>query len=230
MQQNSTDSRLMQTDFPEKGAQVDVSIVGGGWSVTKVDLNRLPGIVIGVNDAPFYLPKPPEHCLSMDRLWAEGRWTQLNELHGKSPKTLVWLRRSAVQNIVERPDWLRVFDNELDGDMTDPHFGETPQINGENSGACALSLAYQFKPKRVFLFGFDMQKGPEGEPYWYPPYPWVAPTGATSAGKYRSWLPWFQRAAEAFRKAHIPVINVTVRTDLHAFPIEHPKILKHLHA
>jgi len=39
-----------------------------------------------------------------------------------------------------------------------------------NSGAAAISLAYHFGVKRIYLLGFDMQLGKNGYQHWHPHY------------------------------------------------------------
>lgn len=187
----------------------DVSVLGGGWSVKGegVDVSNLPGIVIGVNDAFRYAKV--DIILSMDRLWAENRWELL-----KLRETPVWLRRSAVQNIKERPDWLNIYecDNADEAALSD----KQDRLNGANSGFCAVNLAYLLRPKRLFLFGFDMRRGPAGEPYWYKPYEW-RPEGGTTQGKYRSWINQFSIAEDRFLAIGTEVYLIGERSLIQAF-------------
>jgi hypothetical protein len=193
-----------------------VSIVGGGWSVSEIDLSKIPGTIIAINDAAMHLPRC-HAIVSMDRLWTEHRWDTLRDL-----RVTTWLRRSAVQNIKDRAQpWLRVFecDHESIEFSTDPN-----RLNGTNSGTCGLNLAYLSRPRDLFLFGFDMQKGPKGEPYWYPPYEW-RPIGATSSGTYARWSKEFERVAQQFRAIGTRVTNVSSRSLIGAFPCTTPQLL-----
>jgi len=56
----------------------DITIVAGGWSVKQLDLTKLPGLIIGVNDSSVLLPRC-DIALSMDRLWSEARAPILRE-------------------------------------------------------------------------------------------------------------------------------------------------------
>lgn len=186
-----------------------ISILGGGWSAASVDKGRLPGMVIAVNDSAVLAPKV-DVAVSMDRLWAENRFTRLRERH--APK-IAWLRRSACKNIPAQ-DWVEVFEN----DHTSTDFAESRgTLNGTNSGFCALNLAYQLRPDRIFLFGFDMNRSPEGRPYWFADYPWAKPGGATSGGKYQAWASQFEAAARAFKIAGIEVLNASPSSAIKAF-------------
>lgn len=185
-----------------------ISILGGGWSAAGLDFERAPGFRIGVNDAAILAPC--EALVSMDRLWTENRWEDLL----RAPLDEIHLRRSAVQNIEPLPAFVRVFEN----DHTSVDFAETRgTLNGTNSGACALNLAYQRRPRRVILFGFDMNRSPDGRAYWFPDYPWAKPGGSTTAGKYRAWAAEFEVMAAAFRAAGIEVLNASPSSAITAF-------------
>ncbi len=192
-----------------------VSIIAGGWSASLVDMEQLPGLVIGVNESAVLVRC--DIALSMDRLWTEARWHQLEERAAPA-----YIRALALQNKPERPDWLQVFEN----DIYQPRLSETPDtLNGGNSGFCALNLAYTLKPRRIVLIGFDMSRGPNGEPYWHDPYPWAHPKGATKPGHFKRWIAQFTPAAEQCAAAGIEVLNVTTNSALTVFKRISPKDL-----
>lgn len=176
-----------------------VSVVGGGWSVSKIDLHRIPGHVIAINDAAVFLPHVHE-IVSMDRLWTEYRWKFLEE-----KQKLTWLRRSAVQNIDPGAlvaKWLRVFEcDHKSTQFTD----EVGILNGTNSGMCGFNRAVQCNPEIIYLFGFDMCAGPKGQVYWYPPYPW----SKNSNSKLSRWSREFDRAEHLCTAKGIRVINAS---------------------
>lgn len=186
-----------------------VAVFGGGWSVRGVDLNRIPAKeIIGVNDAAFYLPGVTA-IVSMDRLWTENRWSQLCDMAKPT-----WIRKSALKNIKERPDWLHPFENANNCNAMSEHFGD---LNGNNSGFCALNLAYLMKPKLIRLYGFDMNRGPDGVAYFYPPYPWAKPRGGTGDTRYAEWAAGFDVAALACANARIEVINMSKTSAITSF-------------
>lgn len=196
----------------------DITIVSGGWSVADIDLTKLVGFVIAVNDSGLLVPRA-DAVVSMDRLWTEHRWPKLMELGRKT-----WLRRSAVQNIpkidLNSATWLTVFEcNNETNDFSD----EPSRLNGTNSGACALNLAYLLKPRRLFLLGFDMNRSPKGRPYWYEPYPWANQNGGTSNKRYREWAAQFEQCAVSFRSTGTEVLNVSPRSAIDVFPKITPK-------
>jgi len=196
----------------------DITIVGGGWSVANIDLSKLVGFVIAVNDSAVLLPRF-DSIVSMDRLWTEHRWQALLDM-----KRETWLRRSAVQNISQADrvtaTWLNVFecDNE-----TNAFSDDATRLNGTNSGACALNLAYLLKPRRLFLLGFDMNRSSKGRPYWYPPYPWANQNGGTGAKRYKEWAGQFEENAAAFRSAGVEVFNVSPGSAIDVFQKITPK-------
>lgn len=198
----------------------DVTIIAGGWSVRNVNLTRLLGTVIAVNDSAIHAPNW-DICISMDRVWAENRWpTVICRSLEVSPHRQIWLRRSAVQNFEERGvdlntwPWVQVFECNHNSSK----FAVIPNtLNGTNSGACALNLAWRLKPKRVFLLGFDMNRDARGRAYWYPPYPWSNGPGSTSKGKYDSWSEQFGSAERDFNSIDCEVLNVSPGSALRNF-------------
>lgn len=202
----------------------DVTIIGAGWSVRNVDLSKLAGVVIAVNDSAIYAPRW-DFAVSMDRLWTEHRFDQLEAIIARDraadrqllPRREVWIRRSALQNLKHSAQlrWVRSF--ECDHESSEFTVSRDC-LNGTNSGACALNLAWRMSPTRVFLLGFDMNRDAADVPYWYPPYPWSKPLGSTSDGKYKAWAAQFEAAARAFRQIGCEVFNVSPSSAIASFP------------
>lgn len=209
----------------------DIVVVGGGWSVGQCDRKKLEYKLrntasIGVNDSAILLPC--RYALSMDRLWTEGRWRQVQL---KFSDHSVWIRKGVAKN-VNLPDAVHQFEH--DGDCISMS-SESGKLNGSNSGTCAVNLAWQWcnnsvglegaaaaSKRRVFLLGFDMQDGPNGEKHWYPNYPW-RPNGATKPGNFRDWVSEFSSINERFKDIGVPLINVNHRsaiTDLCRITLE----------
>jgi len=188
----------------------DITVVAGGWSVRNIDIDQLCGEVIAVNDSAVHLPRV-DTVVSMDRLWTEARWKWLLERAGPT-----WLRRSAVQNIQERWLGLKIFEC----DHKSIHFvpstaGTTYQLNGTNSGLCALNLAWSLAPARLFLLGFDFNRSLRGEAHWFEPYVWH-PAG-TPAANYLQWAREINATHQAFVTAGIDVFNVSPTSAVTAF-------------
>jgi hypothetical protein len=183
-----------------------VTILGGGWSAAEIDKGRLSGFVIGVNDASVLARC--DAAVSMDRLWAEHRQRQL-----RKAGTPTWFRRAAVKNF---DAWLGL--TIFDCDHAESEFSDAPgTLNGTNSGGCGFNLAYQMRPKRIYLVGFDMGRGPKGECYWFPPYSWANTRGGTGDGRYREWSQQWIRPAQQCEAAGIEVINVNRRSTMPGF-------------
>lgn len=142
----------------------------------------------------------------MDRLWAEHRARQyFLENDGD-----LWVRRGANKSLPSHP---RLIQFECDHEATEMS-NEPYVLNGTNSGMCALNYAFQCQPKQLFLFGYDMQKGPGGEPYYHKPYEWADQNGATKPGKYKEWSRQFDTIARQFRDLGTRVYNINNRSKL----------------
>lgn len=197
-----------------------LSIVAGGWSFAGFDHKTVPGQVIAVNDTLLHFTSELSYVVSMDRLWTENRWENLKRRAIPS-----YLRRSSFKNIHLADEgaggwceWLHTF--ECDREPAAP-FGETfGQLNGRNSGACAINLAYVLRPRELYLFGFDMNRSPDGKAYWYPGYEWNGKgnKGATGAGKYAEWVTDCREYAKQFAAIGTKVWNVSPVSAIDAFP------------
>lgn len=188
-----------------------ISVVGGGWSFASVDHNAVPGEIIAINEAGLLLETPVKATVTMDRLWTEGRWEQLC-----SRRKRTHIRRSALQNI----DWMtKPWAHMFECDHTSVEFSEEiDRLNGTNSGTCGLNLAYIMRPKFLYVFGFDMCRSPSDKAYWYPPYPWAPPQGATKASKYNTWAAEFNQIALAFASIGTKVVNVSEHSKIACWP------------
>lgn len=172
-----------------------VAVVAGGHSVTRIaETVRLKMIenmcVIGVNDSALHMPV--DYALTMDRLWLENRFDQLKELG-----ITTYYRHTTAKNVrPAAPQFIGYFGNIWRGQMTlDPG-----HLWGDNSGRVALNLAYQLRPKKVFMIGFDFKLGPNGEQHWYPPYPWG---GGSKPSKLQGWSGNLDYLAEQFHNDSI---------------------------
>ena len=175
-----------------------ISIVGGGCSVRAVDLLKIPGTIIAINDSAIHLPTC-DIVVSMDRLWTEYRLPELRKMMKPSH-----IRRSALKKIPDKWPWLHSFEC----DHTSSEFSDQRGVlNGTNSGLCGFNLAYQMRPQQILLFGFDMKRGSNGAVYWHPNYPW-RPHGGTTSGKYAEWSRQFKSAAKICAAAGIDVAVV----------------------
>jgi hypothetical protein len=188
-----------------------VLVIAGGPSVAGVDLKALPDsvLIIGVNDAALRAPRV-DMAVTMDRLWTEARYAEL-----RARALPAFIRTAALQNIsAPYYEHCHPFDCDHTSSVMSPNLHT---LNGTNSGACALNLAYIGHPRRVFLYGFDMARGVRSTPYWYAPYPW-RPKGGTGEGTYKQWAGQFDIPAAQFRDAGIEVFNVSPHSAIKSFP------------
>jgi len=180
-----------------------VSVIGGGWSLGMLspeERERIPGHRIGVNDSFLHLGC--DEGVTMDRLWTENRWREC-ELIARP----LSVRDTALRNIKAQPLWLTAFACDHDTDRMSDIRGT---YNGRNSGACAINVAFQMKPRFIILWGFDMCRSPKGEPYWYPVYPWSrCREGNTPPRVYQDWSAGFRIIAAQCAEAGISVINAS---------------------
>lgn len=199
-----------------------VSVLAGGWSAKHYDRDRLPGEVIGINEA--CLLARCDYGVSMDRLWVENRWLALwqrTDRVKRGPLRVLYARKAALKNIPERPTWLHPFD--CDHESTDFSPRGSHRLNGTNSGACGLNLAANLASEEIYLFGFDMCRNKEGEAYWYPPYEWAKAEGATSGGKYKVWAAEFESIAAQLKARGLKVFNASLQSAITAFPKIDPR-------
>lgn len=187
-----------------------VTVLAGGWSASKVDLRKLPGTVIAVNDAAYYAPRW-DICVSMDRLWAENRWALIE----RSTTRAIFLRRSTMKNVDPRElKHVHLFENDHKATVLSDERGT---LHGTNSGFCALNLAYQMRPQKLFLVGFDMALGPRGERHWFPNYPWKG-GGGSGAGKLAEWSRQFDTAAIQLERVGISVAICSSSSPIKRWP------------
>jgi hypothetical protein len=190
-------------------------VVAGGWSVRPGHIDALNDTrdldIICVNDAIFSIRRP--NCVvTMDRKWMVNRYAEV-----KKNLTHVYYRRCATKGVprIINPDDCAFENNNLPGMMS----GWTVpfRLDGNNSGACAMNLAFLRRYHRVFLLGYDMQKGPEGQNHFYPDYPWNV--NATKPTALKGWAGSFGEAAEQFRRRGTAVFNVNDRSLIKDFPV-----------
>lgn len=187
----------------------DVIVLACGPSVREYNLRNLEarGILIAINGGAMYVK--PHVAFTMDRLVAE-LCVPVWRLQGVPD---IYVRDGIAKNF--KTDGLRVFKH----DGNDPVY-MTPvegYLNGSNSGSCALNLAFQYAPKRVFMLGYDMQRGgaPEEHPYWFPPYAWNT-YGSAKNGKLREWAEEFVELQKQFTNRGIELYNVNHRSKISA--------------
>jgi hypothetical protein len=182
-----------------------IIVIGGGGSFAPYfgEDFRERGIVIGVNDAAVHTRV--HIAVTMDRLWLEARRETMDFL------TIPTYYREGTCKSGAPPHMGLPYSN--NNRMDEGMSLEPGILNGNNSGAVALNLAFKMRGSQVYLLGFDMRNGPKGEKHWYPPYPWNSGGGSTD-GKLRVWSREFEPWAKQFAEAGIDVKNVGDRSIL----------------
>lgn len=189
----------------------DIIIIAGGPSVSTMPCHELEnyGHVIGVNESAYLLPC--HEALSMDRLWMEARYKFLKEKKVRTHFRMCAWRHDAA----EWPE-LSLFVGDVNANCLNENTGF---LNGKNSGQCAINLAYQRRPDRIFLFGFDMHGS-----YFYKTDDLVSEkkkiTNKAVSGKCNirnEWFDFYPVAAKQLAKSGIKVYNVSTESKVEQF-------------
>lgn len=192
-----------------------VSIVSGGPSAALVDLSKVPGLVIGVNNAALHMQRI-DAAVTMDRRWSEAHWPYFQERDGAIK---LWLRPNNISNLRKLPEWPRPWVTVYQCDHRSHLMSDEPgRLNGTNSGGVALNLAYSFRPRKVYLFGFDYTASPKGAHHWFA----NGETGRVGdypihPNRYRNWALEFDHVAPQFSVKGIEVVNVSSISLVRAF-------------
>jgi hypothetical protein len=189
-----------------------VTLLAGGYSANRVDLKKLPGVIVAVNDAAVHAPRF-DHCVSMDRLWTEHRAGWIEHC---AHRAIVHLRNSTLSNVryLRGLPHVKCFENS----HTSTTLADDPaRLDGTHSGFCALNLCFQLKPRQLFLVGFDMRRGPKGQAHWFPQYPWVT-EHATSVRRLAEWSAQFATARKQLEEAGIGTYICDEGSAVTAFP------------
>lgn len=191
----------------------DIILLAAGPSVKEYNIRGLErrGHLISINGAALYTK--PQIAFSMDRKASEFCY-KMWCIQG-IPQ--IYLRACTIKNIKPGAH-VTLFQH--DGPNTVMTVADNA-LNGSNSGTCALNLAYQLACKqgftRVFLVGYDMQRGEGNEPYWFPSYEWN-PNGSVKNGTYAAWAEEIDEIARQFLAINVEVFNVNHRSLITAFP------------
>lgn len=193
-------------------------IIAGGPSAAGLDFEPLKehGYILGVNDAAFNA-----HChgvISMDGRWMRNRWDKL-----KDSGLDMFFRKSSVGKWLGHPehDKLKPFWVNC---LADGLSEQWHTFYAKNSGFMALQYAYLMKPKRIYLFGFDLTTH-QGKEHWYPGYEWRREHKEIKTAK--EWAADHDLAAVQCKAQGIEVFNVSQISIITAYPqIEYREVLQ----
>jgi hypothetical protein len=191
-----------------------ISVIAGGWSLAEIDLDRIPGLRIGVNDSAWRV-----QCaigVTMDRAFFENRQAELRRAF-PSDRTAFYYRRRIDKASIAPVYWIQ-FDNDHTSVAMSRDWETGARLNGTNSGICGINLAYRIKPRRVLLWGFDMCRSRDGRAYYHPPYPWAKAEGATSGGRYEEWRRQFPEIYRQFKSDGIELLNASLGSAITSIP------------
>jgi len=190
----------------ETSTKRDVIIIAGGPSVKDIPAATLKdyGYVIGVNESAILFPC--DEALSMDRLWMEARYEQLQWM-----EIPTFFRRCAWKVGIEWPNL-----TQFNGDIKASGLSDSRDtLFGRNSGQCAINRAYHIEPDRIFLFGFDMKSDNKSH-YFYDQSDLVEKKRGLTNKKikpptdtrYLEWMPAFKSIASKLSESGIKTYNV----------------------
>jgi hypothetical protein len=181
-------------------------ILGGGPSLRSVDLGRVQGRVIAINDA-YRLYPAADILYFCDAAWWEGR----NGRRGHVKRVFTGERIVTLENDFDGV--LRLRNTGATGLETEPD----GLRHGSNSGYQCINLAYHLGVKRIVLLGYDM-RCVDGETHWGPrPEPQSA-HGFERTLQY-AMLPKFESLVDPLREAGVEVLNATAGSRLTCWPI-----------
>lgn len=171
-------------------------ILGGGPSLNDVDVSRLDGRVIAINNA--YLKAPKADVLYFaDSRWYDWNRDDLHQYEGPLMVTRANLRNPA-HDVKQVGKTLKV-----------PLSRDPAKIGGLCGGSNALNLAYLFGADPIILLGFDMTPG-----NWHNLH--RTEQKPDFAARF---IPYFERMAVELAKEGRTVVNATPGTAMTCFPI-----------
>lgn len=192
-------------------------IIGGGPSVNDIDLSCLKGeLTIGINRAFEFMD--PSIIFSMDArfwewlekcAWGQGTLDRFNR-YDQGIRCFVDMARMRLY-----PPELMLLDNYRGRDLLSPTLSEGVKTAG-NSGYAALNLAILLGCNPIYLVGYDMRGGTDGQQAnYHSGYP-----KSQSATIYPNiMIPGFvQASSEMLSRAQI--VNLNPQSALRCFPFQ----------
>lgn len=186
----------------------NIFIIAGGLSVKNWE-NYLKSSLqenvyrLGVNESSLRLLC--QGAFTMDRLWFENRIKAI-EFSGYD----FFMRKQALK---QECDYYNLHVVDVDH-LTAGLNLSGKYLHGKNSGFAAFNLAVLCKPKRIFLFGFDMKSASANQPHWHENYAWNQKGKASS---YDKWINDFEVAHEEL-EGTIDVYNCSDISKIKSFP------------
>ena len=174
--------------------------LGSGPSLTLADVERIrPAHVIAVNDAINFAPWAPV-LYAADWKWWEWypHWLTTEGLHRFTTSPAMRTGWPAVTSLYATPTGLSL--------------RRTCLATGGSGGYAAVNLAVLLGARRIFLLGYDMMPGPQGEHHFF---------GEHRDGSHLAYAarlrPW-PELVEAVHEQGVELVNLSRRT---ALPVPH---------
>lgn len=219
--------RLIELEWkvPQVWPKSNIIIIGGGPSFKQVDQSILRELsisnkikVIGVNKAYTEIPDSNEW---MHVLWFgdDKFYKSYARLPEKNLYTFPGLKLCCCPS-ASRDKYMKYLERDR---RKGPGISTNPKAIcwNKNSGGSAINLAYHLggSESTVYLFGFDMSKGPNGEGNWHKGYAelWNGKTVAMIA-PFKRWLATFALIARDAKKLGLNIVNVNLDSKIEEFP------------
>lgn len=185
---------------PRAGWETVVCVAGGpSLSEYQVDELKTPKAlghikVLGVNNAYQFGSLWLDALLAVDFLW----W--------KKHHAAVKARHPGLETVTQDAPAHKQFEltTRVRGSSR-PGLGRQEIHTGSNSGHAAVNLAYLWGARRIFLLGYDMRLGLNGERHWHPDHP--QPCIQTQL--FEQWIKRFESTAADLKKLGVQVFNCT---------------------
>lgn len=187
----------------------DAYVIGGGSSLTDFDWDLIRGKnTVGCNSAFILGASVVKILLFADEVW----WKKIGH---KGTEDFGGRVVSISARMARRPpdcSWLHIMHHHSKAEFS----AKAPGLAwAGNTGCAAINLALQLGAKRVFLLGFDMKLGPQGQANWH-----IERYEGPKAAVYPRFIREFGRIIGSFKRVFPDreVWNVNDSSELKCFP------------
>jgi len=219
---------MMVWNIPKMWEGGECWIIGGGPSIPKefgIPEEVVRAVLSGEQPlsaySPFLSPIHNKHVIGVNAAFLLGEWVDVmffgdgafytSNIEEMNKRTKI--KVSCSPNIVKKSKKFQGI-KYVPRDNSHPT-GISNRMNmvswNLNSGAAAISLAYRFGVKRIYLLGFDMKLGEKGTQWWHSLYMGNKPQKRRNPKKlpFDRHLNGFPMIANDARRLGLEIINVS---------------------
>ncbi len=183
------------------------SIFGGGPSARDLDTSKLPGLVIGVNDAG--LLKPCDHWFTLDHNYALEARRRIESLPTSTEIHICALHKNwQFFGGWRGRFWRRI--HTAAPPLTGEELSSGPAGTPGCSGYVAINLAASLGARRIYLHGYDFH---EPYRYWFDDAP-------HARREVPAVIHSFRAVAREYERLGIEVVNCNPNSAIRAFPFQ----------